>query len=327
MIETLILMLTPLALGAALAWRLSSQPQRRGWHLAAGLAALPLMVLALFPIAQVLGSDALGWIAGLSLMLLAVLALPLAAGLAIGWFWARRRGRPSPPVDAGPVPSASRMPAPPPPPIDLLEEAAWAERRVARRGMLTAVAGVGAGFWVVIGAGFRLHDQPAPPPLDAGLWPAVVVLVVTLSLGVRWLWRRRAAGTMRRVSPRAHGIRGAGSERWEGGGITWSGAAADAAACCTHLAAVETAMRAAGIDVRPHGPGSARAACLVDLSALTLPAGIVAEQLVIQERSPCDGHVSRLRCTSCGSQLWVLDPTEAPRGAAWFPGPPGTARP
>lgn len=327
MTDTLIALLIPLAAAAGLGWRLGRTPGRRGWHLAAGLGALPLAVLALFPIAQVLGSDALGWIAGLSLMVLAVLALPLAAGLAIGWFWARRHGRPSPPVQAGPAQTASRMPAPPPPPIDPVEAAARAERRAARRGLLTAVAGVGAGFWVVIGAGFRLHDQPAPPPLDAGFWPAVVVLVVTLALGVRWLWRRRGAVTMRRVSPGVHGARGAGSERGEGGGVFWSGPAADAVACCTHLAPVVTAMRAAGIDVRPHGPGVARAACLVDLSAMALPAGIVAEQLVIQERTACDGHASRLRCTSCGSQLWVLDPTEAPRGAAWFPAPPGTVRP
>lgn len=327
MIEMLILMLTPLAIGAALAWRLSGQPQRRGWHLAAGMAALPMIVLALFPIAQVLGSDALGWIAGLSLMLLAVVALPLAAGLAIGWFWARRRGRPSAPAQAGPAPSASRIPAPPPPPFDPLEAAARAERRSARRGELTAVAGVGAGFWVVIGAGFHLHGQPAPPPLDAGFWPAVVVLVLTLALGVRWLWLRRGAVTMRRVSPGALGELGSGSEPGEGGGIRWSGEAVDAIACCTHLAPVEVAMRRAGIDVRHSGRGSAHAACLVDLSALTLPAVVVAEHLVLQERSPCDGHASRLRCTSCGSQLWVLNPAEAPSGAAWFPAPPGVARP
>ncbi len=314
MIDGLLLMLVPLVVGAALASWLGRQPGRRGWHVAAGVAAVPAVLLALFPVAQWLHSDALGWVAGLSLMVLGVFGLPLAAGLAIGWFWARRRG---PPAAASPAARTVAEPAKAPDGAaapDPVADAARAGLRARQRGLLMAIAGVGAGFWVGIALGFRLHGQVAPAPLDAGLPLAAAVLVLTLAAGARWLWRRRPRPL--RPPDRAPA----------GGGVSWSGGApgddAPAAGCCDHLAPLVARMRQAGVAVRPHGPGTAHAACRVDAAAQGLPATVVSEEIVLQERSSCDGYAARLRCTACESTLWVLHPAESPPGAAWFPGPP-----
>lgn len=307
----LIVMLVALAAAAGLGAWLGRQPGRRGWHLAVGAAAVPAALLALFPVAQVLRSDALGWVAGLSLMALGAFGLPLAVGLAIGWFWVRRRGAPpEAPPSSGSATAVDAL-ALPDPVADAARAGLWARQR----GLLMAIAGIGAGFWVGIALGFRLHGQAAPAPLDAGLPLAAAVLALTVAAGLRWLWRRRPR-------PRAQPVRAVP------GGVSWSGGALDAtaSACCRHLAPLVVAMREAGIGVRPYGPRSARAECLVDVAALRVPAEVVAEQLVRQERSADDGRAARLRCTACESTLWVLHPAEAPSTAAWYPAPPASAR-
>ncbi len=52
-------------------------------------------------------------------------------------------------------------------------------------GVLLAMAGVGAGFIVVLGAGFHMNHQQAPAFIDASFSPAIVVLVL-ITLFVAW---------------------------------------------------------------------------------------------------------------------------------------------
>ncbi|MBL8359978.1 MAG: hypothetical protein JNN18_05760 [Rubrivivax sp.] len=214
-----------------------------------------------------------------------------------------------------------------------------------RRGLLLATTGVGAGFWVVLALGFRLHGQAAPPPLEAGLLPAAAMLAVSLACAVRWLWRRRGAiGIGRRPSPRrvaagretlpqrlaaldADPRRRPYADRLRRGDVFWTGERIDydldpaATACCPHLAPLEASMRRAGIDVRRVGDGSARAACRLDAPALALPIGVAFEAVVLSDRRAVDGYAARLRCAACASTLEVLHVDEAPEGTPWFPAP------
>lgn len=88
--DTVLSLLVVLALGAGLGWHLGRRP-RKTVHLVLAALALPGLPLLLLLLAGVLRSEALGWIAGLSLMVLAVVALPLALGVAAGWVLSRGR--------------------------------------------------------------------------------------------------------------------------------------------------------------------------------------------------------------------------------------------
>lgn len=58
-------------------------------------------------------------------------------------------------------------------------------------GALTAVLGVGCGFAVALNLGFMIHGQQTPAVLEILLLPAIIGLVITLVLGVRWIVRKR----------------------------------------------------------------------------------------------------------------------------------------
>lgn len=62
-------------------------------------------------------------------------------------------------------------------------------------GVLMAMAGVGAGFLVVLGLGFRISGDPEPVMIAGAFHPAIGVLVWVAVQGIRHLARRRARAT------------------------------------------------------------------------------------------------------------------------------------
>jgi len=224
----------------------------------------------------------------------------------------------------------------------------WAERRA----VLIIAAGVGAGFWVVIALGFRLHDQPAPGGLDAGLLPAAIVLIVAVAMGVRRIWRNRVTGlpsiSIGRIVRTSREQSRAMTERkaWlaavaadpqrrryaaliEAGDVFWSPDRVEydldptATTCCEHLAPLESAMRRAGLQVRLDAAGSARAECRIDVPALAehfiLPKSVKYEEVAAYDRSLEDPPQARLFCSACQSRIWVVHPRVAATTTQSFP--------
>jgi len=60
-------------------------------------------------------------------------------------------------------------------------------------GLLLAIAGVGAGFVVVIGAGFMISGDPAPAEIMDLFYPAVGLLIVVLGFAARAIFQRTRA--------------------------------------------------------------------------------------------------------------------------------------
>lgn len=60
-------------------------------------------------------------------------------------------------------------------------------------GALTAALGVASGFVVALNFGFIIHEQRTPSALEALFLPAIIGLVLSLVLGLRWMLRRRDA--------------------------------------------------------------------------------------------------------------------------------------
>src|SRR5687767_6905757 len=91
--------------GVALGWFLRgcSAHARTRIYQAAGAVVFGAPV-ALFLIANVVGSDTLAFVAGLSLMAMLSLAPLLGAGLLVGWALARRLRPKTPAVDVEPKP-------------------------------------------------------------------------------------------------------------------------------------------------------------------------------------------------------------------------------
>ena len=191
---------------------------------------------------------------------------------------------------------------------------------------LFAAAGVASGFWVVIALGFRLHGQSAPAGLDQGLIPAVLVLIATVSLGLRAVWRHRGwrvpvFSARREAREQAEAV--AKRQAWlaamaadprrqryaamvEAGDNFWTPERVEydldphATACCEHFAPIESAMRAAGLKVRLGGPSTVSAECVVDPDALAqkfpLPEGIGYQEWYSRDRSGDDPPHALLFC-------------------------------
>ena len=336
-------------IGVGLGWYLS----RGSMRLRRALGVLALMFgipVVLFVCANVLDSDTLGWIAGLSFLLLLALAVPVCIGLGVGWLLARSRRAGVAPMTEPQHRADAAHPALSARPTELRDQPPRAHGILpAQRGVLLAMAGVAAGFWVVLGLGFRLNRQEAPAALDQGLVPAAAVLLIISGMGVRQAWRRRGTW-MRgprtyRVAPSRSDLR-AEREAWlaalaadprraqyatmiEAGDVFWTPARieydldADATACCVYLAPIESAMRRAGVPVRLDGASSVSAACRIDPVALAkhfaLPACVAYEEPVAYDRSLEDPPQALLRCADCGSRLWVLHESVASPTTSVFP--------
>jgi hypothetical protein len=61
-----------------------------------------------------------------------------------------------------------------------------------RAGALLIVAGVGAGFVIVIGAGFKISGQPAPAEIAALFYPAIVAFPIIVAVAIRVIAAQRA---------------------------------------------------------------------------------------------------------------------------------------
>jgi hypothetical protein len=298
-----------LGLGAALGWWLegrAASTRKVAFRLSLILLAAPVVV---FVIANVLSSDTLAMLAGLSMMALLAVAVPVGIGVLIGGRLGRsRRSRNEPASQGTPeIPYIKDPPAPKQSPVPS-----------PRLGVLLLAAGVGSGFWLALALGFRLHDQPIPVELDQGLLLAAVVFVISVSLGLRAIWRRR-----RRPAPKDVYQVMAERDAW----VTTMKPKYDldprATACCEHLAPVESAMRAIGIQMRLEGPLMVSAKCRVDAEALkrrfVLPQSVAYQEWYSRDRSDLDPPQTLVYCEACPSKLWVLHASEGSLDTPTFP--------
>ena len=225
--------------------------------------------------------------------------------------------------------------------------------------MLLLIAGVGAGFAVVLQVGFWLDGHPAPLQVGQAFPFALVVLLVLALLVATGGWRRLAlAGTpgpgathfWRTAWTRGRPLRDFNaSERERLAGLAadparrqyaekirrgqlWSDAqiAYDlnpaSTVTCVHLRGAEHAMREAGIFVRLlHGP-VASADCRIDLPRFTQQFGDAASALYEErhdiDRSYHDPKTAMFHCRACNAHLMVVHPEEAAYDTPLFPPPP-----
>jgi hypothetical protein len=220
--------------------------------------------------------------------------------------------------------------------------------------LLLAWAGVGSAFVVVIGTGFRITREPAPPQVDALYYPAIVVLVAVIAYAIRaWLriadlsWPRPARwfGADRRRAARDR-------QQWEEEqrrrvtelaidpalqpyaeriqrGESWSDAQIDynenpnRVATCVHLQPIEHEMRTTGISVRLTTGTTVQADCCVDPVALaerfTLAPSVRYAEIPMYDRSILDPPVALITCDACGSTIDVDHQLRARLGTPWFP--------
>jgi MFS family permease len=293
-------------LGAGLGWWLRGRTSGARKRVLIGIAAVFGAPVVVFVVANVVDSPSLAMIAGLSLMMLVAAAVPVALGFVVGTILAGRSRGVAQPAPSQPIQPIQLVVGNPP----LAPAAVSAQRR----GLLIAIAGVGAGFWVMLALGFRLHDQPIPEELETGLLPAAVVFIAAVALGVRALWQRRRkriqlAG---RDIVAEHNARVAAYQR-------------DplAIVCCRHLAPIESAMRGAGVRVEPSGIKAAAAHCCIDMERLAqrfaLPASVTYDEVYSPDRSELDPPHATLCCSACESRLWLVHAGAATPATPTFP--------
>jgi hypothetical protein len=326
--------------GVALGWflRVCSAHARKRIYQAAGAVVFGAPV-ALFLIANVVGSDTLAFVAGLSLMAMLSLAPLLGVGLLVGWALARRLRPKTPAADVEPKPRR------------LLRDLPASQPRVPiDRSLLVVAAGVASGFWVFIAVGFRLDGQRAPMGLDAGLLPAALVLIATLVLGVRRVWpsvrdgvesmslrwsaRRQLSRKMAQYHAWAATLaldpkRKRYADMIAAGDYFWTPERVEydldprATTCCPHVAPIESAMRAEGLEVQLHTSGFATAACTIDAETLakrfSLPDGVGYMEIPTYDRSDEPIPMAIVGCRACGSHVGVEHASRASADTPVFP--------
>ena len=199
--------------------------------------------------------------------------------------------------------------------------------------LLLMVAGVGAGFVVVIRLGFWMHDQQAPRELSDGLVAGSVALLVYLMIAAIWqFWARRTAARPAIVLPLAVVARAPVAKA--------SFKTANPApgprplpprawidprtlASCAHLAPIEQAMRADGIQMRDSRPQFVSADCRISQPHLIDEFGADIAALYDErhdiDRSYLDPKTAFFHCQPCRSTLIVVHPDEAREQTPWFP--------
>jgi cyclopropane fatty-acyl-phospholipid synthase-like methyltransferase len=94
-------------------------------------------------------------------------------------------------------------------------------------------------------------------------------------------------------------------------------------ACCEHIAPIEHAMRAAGVQMELDPPRSASANCILDREALArrFPqmGGVVYQEWYSRDEVG-QLPLTLLYCYTCPSKLWVVHPQKAAPGTPTFPG-------
>ena len=307
--------------------------------------------VALFVVASAIGSDTLAFLAGLSLMV--IFSFVPVIGLAVlVWWLVRRRGQTQPPTAAStsqPRSTAATSSIQSPAVIPEYQRQ-WLNRK---RGLLLMAGGVLSSFWVIMGIGFWLDDRYEAPAIVIVLFPvALVVLIVALVAGVRYVWTHRDEFTPRFspigslslwpsqdmarrrkwiASMAADPRRRRYAEMLEAGDSFWTPERVEydldphATATCAHLRPVESAMRAEGLEVRLSWGNTVHAKCIVDAAALgrrfVLPEGTGYRELQTFDRGGEDLS-ALIACDGCNSSIWVLHPKVAAAGTAVFPREP-----
>lgn len=199
--------------------------------------------------------------------------------------------------------------------------------------LLLMVAGVGAGFVVAIRLGFWMHDQQAPRELSDGLVAGAAALLLYLLLTAIWqFWARRSVARPGKLLPLAV-VAAAPVARA-------SFKAANPAprprplpprpwidprtlASCVHLAPIEEAMRADGIQMRVSRPLFVSADCRISQPQLLDEFGADIAALYAErhdiDRSYLDPKTAFFHCQPCHSTLMVVHPDEAREQTPWFP--------
>lgn len=216
-------------------------------------------------------------------------------------------------------------------------------------GLLVAMAGVAAGFMVMLWAGFTLHHDAMPLVIEHYHLPAIGVFAAAIAYGLYHLVLGMRRGVARSGARRAARFRHANwreeqrlrliemrndptlsayaarierGENWSDAQIAYD-LEPDGTATCAHLAPVEQAMRRAGIAVKLQSGRIVTAPCVIDEPALRArfaldpPAwyGIVPDH----GRSYEDPPYAALGCTEHGAMIHVIEPGQAPPGSAVFP--------
>lgn len=199
--------------------------------------------------------------------------------------------------------------------------------------LLLVIAGVGAGFIVAIRFGFWIHDQQAPRELSDGLVAGAAALLLYVLIAAIWqLWARRSAARPAIVLPLA--VVGAAPvakaifmtanpaprprplppRPWVDPRVL---------ASCTHLAPVELAMRAEGIQMRVSRPLYVAADCRISQPEFVEEFGADIAALYDErheiDRSYLDPKTAFFHCSPCQSTLMVVHPEEAREQTPWFP--------
>jgi hypothetical protein len=218
------------------------------------------------------------------------------------------------------------------------------------RRVLLMAGGVLSSFWVMLGIGFWLDDRYEAPAVVTALFPvALLLLIVALAAAARYvwthphefvprfssigsvsLWPSKAMAERRKwiASMAADPRRRRYAEMIEAGDWFWTPERVEydldphATATCLHLKPVESAMRAAGVEVRMSGVNSVYAKCIVDSESFArqfvLPEGTGYQELQTFDRGG-EELSAVVTCDSCRSYIWVLHPKVAAAGTAIFP--------
>jgi hypothetical protein len=346
--------LIPIGLGALLGGYLARRPLRNPKRAVLTLLLVVIGIpVVLFVFANLFNDEVLGWIAGLSLMVVAILAPLVALGFWLGRLLvtkSRPVAEPSPRAsNPGPAsqPQANTAAAPR---ISAARSTAgddFVSRAIRHRWALLAAAGIPAAFWVMIAVGFWIQNGTIPVELRTGFPLAVIVLIGAITVSVRYVWVNRAAfvpsfpsidfslfPSKEMAQHRAWLASLAADPRRRryadliaAGEWFWTPEAVEydldlqATACCQHLVPIESEMRSEGLRLRLSGERNVDAGCRIDASALSaqfaLPDHVAYQEMEIHDRSY--EYLAHIRCESCGSNIWVVHPKVASADTPLFP--------
>ncbi|MBK9654520.1 MAG: hypothetical protein IPO66_03255 [Rhodanobacteraceae bacterium] len=199
--------------------------------------------------------------------------------------------------------------------------------------LLLVIAGVGAGFVVVIRVGFLIHDQTPPRELSDGLVAGAAALLVYLMVAaiVHWWPRKPAARTASALPQAAVATAVAVKGPFETANPTplprplppraWVNPRT--LASCVHLVPLEQAMAGDGITMRVSRPLFVSANCRISQPHLIDEFGADIAAMYDErheiDRSYLDPKTAFFHCAACTSTLMVVHPEEARDATPWFP--------
>jgi hypothetical protein len=225
-----------------------------------------------------------------------------------------------------------------------------------RTGLLLTIAAVGAGFVVMLGAGFMWTGTAAPMEISVAFYPALVVLAVAVGYALYHLATRPEGLTLPDLNPpwspvalvQEASARHAAAEQGQQHiarlaadprrkkyiplierGEYWPDERIDYdldpthTATCAHLRPIERAMRAAGICVALHSGATVNADCVVDADRTRQdfnPGATTGyREFEHYDRSPEAQLVGQIWCTACNSSIDTVHPQTASPGTSRFP--------